>query len=96
MQRRRRGLPDGDPRHGTTNAYDNFGCRCDACKAANTRVLAQRKAARLARGLAPDDPRHGTDNGYRNWGCRCAPCTIAATNDSYVTLRRRRAREDAS
>ncbi|SER81713.1 hypothetical protein SAMN04488583_6373 [Mycobacterium sp. 88mf] len=39
-QRRRErtaaGLPPGDPRHGTPNGYTNWGCKCDACKAANT------------------------------------------------------------
>lgn len=26
-----------DPRHGTENGYRNLGCRCDACRAANSR-----------------------------------------------------------
>jgi hypothetical protein len=30
-EKRRRGLPDGDHRHGTRNGFDNFGCRCKAC-----------------------------------------------------------------
>lgn len=30
----RDGLPTGDSRHGTTNGYLNYGCRCDECKAA--------------------------------------------------------------
>lgn len=30
-ERRLRGLPLGDPRHGTLNGYSNYACRCDAC-----------------------------------------------------------------
>jgi hypothetical protein len=30
----RAGLASDDPRHGTANGYLNYGCRCDACKAA--------------------------------------------------------------
>lgn len=26
-----------NPRHGTTTGYANYGCRCDACRAANAR-----------------------------------------------------------
>lgn len=29
-----KGLPTGDTRHGTTNGYGNYGCRCDKCKQA--------------------------------------------------------------
>ena len=28
---KKKGLPPGDPRHGTTNGYDNWVCRCEAC-----------------------------------------------------------------
>lgn len=27
-------LAKDDPRHGTANGYNNFGCKCDLCKAA--------------------------------------------------------------
>lgn len=30
------GLTDGDPRHGTTNGYNHYSCRCDRCRKANT------------------------------------------------------------
>jgi len=33
---------DGDPRHGTANGYANLGCRCDACRDAQTRYLRER------------------------------------------------------
>lgn len=32
--RRAEGLPRGDPRHGTSNAYRTYGCHCDKCIAA--------------------------------------------------------------
>lgn len=35
--------PD-DPRHGTHNGYDHYGCRCDACRNAN-RLHAKRQRA---------------------------------------------------
>ncbi len=30
-ERREQGLPEGDPRHGTPNGHDNYGCRCSLC-----------------------------------------------------------------
>lgn len=38
-------LSPGDPRHGTANGYSNLGCRCDACRKAQTAYM-------KARGLA--------------------------------------------
>lgn len=32
--RKRKGISQDDPRHGTVNAYINFSCRCEACKKA--------------------------------------------------------------
>lgn len=29
-----KGLPPGDPRHGTTNGYSAWGCRCSECREA--------------------------------------------------------------
>lgn len=31
-----RALPPGDPRHGTSNGYNNWKCRCRLCKKANS------------------------------------------------------------
>ena len=42
--RRLRGLPAGDPRHGTVNGYTNCGCRCDLCSAAAAEYQAAYKA----------------------------------------------------
>jgi hypothetical protein len=30
---RRKPLAADDPRHGTMNAYSNYGCKCELCKA---------------------------------------------------------------
>lgn len=47
--RRKRGLPEGDPRHGTLTGYTNWGCNCDLCRAAgsqhNKDAYAAKKAA---------------------------------------------------
>lgn len=38
-----------DPRHGTANAYNNLGCRCDACRAAGSAYQAEyRRTHRVA------------------------------------------------
>lgn len=70
--RHRRGLPPGDPRHGTTNGYRNWRCACDLCVEANRRDHADWVSRRSP--LAADDPRHGSVNGYTNYGCRCDAC----------------------
>lgn len=50
--KRTRGLPKGDRRHGTRNGYDNFGCRCLKCglaKSAATQAYNERaKEARAS------------------------------------------------
>lgn len=33
---RAEGLPDSDPRHGTTTGYNMYGCRCDPCREAKS------------------------------------------------------------
>lgn len=38
-----------DPRHGTANGYNNWGCRCDACRRANTVYQAEYRARRAQR-----------------------------------------------
>lgn len=37
--RNRGTLPDGDPRHGTVTGHDDYGCRCNPCRAAHFRAL---------------------------------------------------------
>lgn len=67
-----------DKRHGTPNGYNNYGCRCDRCRAAHAADSLKRKNARR---IAPT-PRHvhGTVNGYDNYSCRCKRCTKAHTD----------------
>lgn len=63
--------------HGTTNAYNNYSCRCDVCKAAQRVFQLARTQDRRSKGLSKDDPRHGSYNGYANYGCRCDDCVEA-------------------
>lgn len=70
--------------HGTATAYLN-GCRCTACRAANTERHRRMRAQRIARGTPF---KHGTRNGYMNYGCRCGDCRAA--NAAYERERRRR------
>ena len=41
--RRQRGLPEGDPRHGTVNGYTNWFCKCPPCAAAGSTANALRR-----------------------------------------------------
>lgn len=42
---RKRGLPDGDSKHGTESGYKHFGCRCAPCKKAASINYERRKNA---------------------------------------------------
>ena len=50
----------------------NLGCRCEACRAANS---AYQKALKARLGTRPA-PTHGA-SGYTNYGCRCDVCREA-------------------
>lgn len=65
-----------EPEHGTISKYGG-GCRCDACRAENTRVCAERRRYGVA-------PNHGTFSGYQNYGCRCEPCREAFRNHQWL------------
>lgn len=43
-RRKARGLPKGDPRHGTLTGYTSYGCKCDACRDASREYRKNRKA----------------------------------------------------
>lgn len=58
-----------EPAHGTMAKYRR-GCRCEVCRAENTRVCKERRH----QGVAPN---HGTVSGYQNYGCRCEDCREA-------------------
>ena len=42
-----------DPRHGTSNAYTNLGCRCDACREAKTEYVRSRQIGAYRRRPCP-------------------------------------------
>lgn len=70
-------------KHGTLNAYTNYGCRCQPCKDENTKSTLRGRKSRTERlkanpGLMP----HGRYMTYQNWGCRCRACTTAHSNAS--------------
>lgn len=41
IKAREKGLAPDDPRHGSINAYTNWGCRCERCRAASTKQIQQ-------------------------------------------------------
>lgn len=58
--------------HGTGNGYKYHGCRCDDCRAANTREMNE-----LRNRDKPVPPNsHGTTAGYQYYRCRCEKCLI--------------------
>jgi len=56
LTRRRLMLLPDSPHHGTRNGYANLGCRCEPCRAANTKYLRERKANNPATGPRPPEP----------------------------------------
>jgi hypothetical protein len=63
-----------------TNAAYARGCRCQACRDANTAEAHRFKAIRVARLEADPTLRpHGDLATYANWGCRCPACTAEAS-----------------
>jgi len=59
--------------HGIRATYTR-GCRCDECRAANTKRCAVMREKRLAK-IGNDA--HGTKGAYVNAGCRCDLCREA-------------------
>lgn len=85
---------DGDPRHGSYNAYANLKCRCKPCRAANTAEHKRLRQVRKARIDAdPGIATHGAESTYFNYGCRCEPCRAAHRVED---ARRRAARYEAA
>lgn len=77
-------------RHGTERGYKHDGCRCDLCKAANTKATRDDRARRHAQLAELPDSAHGDRNTYLNWGCRCQRCTD--TQKRYMRTYRERYR----
>ncbi|WP_350347232.1 hypothetical protein ABIQ69_11385 [Agromyces sp. G08B096] len=79
--------------HGES-AYKKRGCRCDVCRAANTKAQqtgnVRRRALTEANGGIAPIARHGLSTG-RNWGCWCEVCrgAIKAANDAWTATHRR-------
>jgi len=77
-------LPPGDPRHGTSNGYGYWACRCDICREGNnarqtdfqrrrgSRPREEVNAERRQQALASLPP-HGTEARYHHQirPCRC-------------------------
>ena len=64
----RRNKPLGgvsDPRHGTVNGYNYWGCRCEPCRTANSAASKSQRSPDLVKN-------HGRV-GY-DYGCRCEQC----------------------
>ena len=83
-------------KHGTTNGYGNFGCRCRPCKDAQAEYQRRRRLERAS--IEPPADAHGKPNTYTNWGCTCAPCVIASAEKRIAYEQRRiaAAREQAA
>lgn len=73
---------------GSGNAYANYGCRCDECKAANTKRIRRRLHERDASTLPPEA--HGKYTTYTNWRCRCEACVLAGSEKNAEAYRRRK------
>ena len=78
--------------HGSASTYDNHGCRCDECRAANAaRHAAARKRRKVDLGAGRAVVPHGKASTYANWGCRCAACTAARRDAKRAYTAKRRA-----
>lgn len=80
-------LAPDDPRHGTTNGYTNYRCRCDRCKDANR--LARAGYLKRLRAEGRVVGKHGSAFAY-DAGCRCDACREAHNTKSREYKRRRR------
>lgn len=58
--------------HGKRTTYSALHCRCDACRAANSRYVTDLRA-RLRAQPVPTEA-HGRATGYQDRGCRCDLC----------------------
>ncbi|MFD4572061.1 hypothetical protein ACFWNK_01980 [Streptomyces sp. NPDC058417] len=90
QQKPKRGRPPGSPDHGTPARYGQ-GCRCPECRAANTRLCAERARRRAADPAAADRAGHGKASTYQNYACRCPACTQAHSAKCLAYKQRRKA-----
>jgi len=87
--KKRRGRPPVDHGHGDYRTYRK-GCRCDACRKANSDRYAEEVAARREDPSAANRAGHGKPSTYKNYGCRCDACSKANTADVAAYRARRR------
>lgn len=75
--------------HGTRSAYNNTGCRCLACREANS-AYHRRYRERLneRRRRHPRLVPHGTASAYFNHGCRCDRCVDAGRRSREASANR--------
>jgi len=79
--------------HGTAVAYGKHKCRCDVCRAGNTRRKIQQYQDRRARVTAdPSLVTHGTPNAANTWGCPCDQCRPIRAAIELAHANRRRGR----
>lgn len=88
---KRRGRPRGEYDHGHPAKYAQ-GCRCDACRAANTARCARGRADSAADPTRADRAGHGKASTYANHRCRCGACKAANTEKSAAQRAVRKAR----
>jgi hypothetical protein len=82
--------------HGTTTCYD-AGCRCDACRTANTEYHSRYRRQRFNSAAdRTDEIPHGTKGGYRNWGCKCDECVAAGSAENLKQRRNRLRRKEST
>jgi hypothetical protein len=79
-------LPEDDPRHGTSNGYMNYGCRCQPCVDARKAYRERLKANPAGRAARSE---HGTTSKYAR-GCRCDQCRAAVTDAAREYRERKR------
>ena len=77
--RRRTKLAPDDPRHGTTNAYGNYNCRCERCRQAHR--ISHAKYMHRVRAEGRILGKHGSKVAYES-GCRCDRCREAHNKKS--------------
>lgn len=57
-------------KHGTRYGYAYYGCKCEACRKANSDYSGTYRRTEHPNHI----PRHGTTSEYANHGCRCRDC----------------------
>lgn len=90
--RRRRGRPRTEREHGDAAKYKQ-GCRCEKCRAANTRKYSDRRQQAKTDPSRADRAGHGKTSTYKNHSCRCRPCCVAHTEQIKAYKAKRRERE---